>query len=144
MGAEIVNRWLSDAEISAILLRYQAVLLSHTDASQSGVVATAFGAGLPVVVTPVGGLTEQVENGVTGIVANSVSASGLAQAVEQLLVSPAMYQRFSGNIASIKHEQSNLRFVKMCVAHTLSSSRSRKRDQSYCCCEASARNAGHS
>jgi hypothetical protein len=47
MGAEVINRWLTENEIAAILPRYHALVLSYTEASQSAVVAAAFGAGLP-------------------------------------------------------------------------------------------------
>jgi hypothetical protein len=57
MGAEVVNRWLTEPEIGTILQRYQALVLSHIEASQSDVAATAFGAGLPVIATPDGPLS---------------------------------------------------------------------------------------
>ena len=69
IGAEVVNCWLDASEIGPVLARYHAVVLSHTDASQSGVAAAAIGAGVPVVAMPVGGLIEQVVDGVTGLVA---------------------------------------------------------------------------
>src|SRR5262249_36459532 len=70
MGVTLLNRRLSDQEVGDALLRYDALVASHIEASQSGVVAAALGAGLPCVVTPVGGLIEQIADGETGIVAD--------------------------------------------------------------------------
>lgn len=91
LGAEIINHWLDDAEIANILSRYDVLIASHIEASQSGVVAAALGAGLPVIATPVGGLVEQIENGVTGLVAQSVSADSLVAEVRRIVLTPGLY-----------------------------------------------------
>jgi glycosyltransferase involved in cell wall biosynthesis len=78
LGAEINNRWIAAADIAKILGRYDVLVVSHTKASQSGVIAAAHGAGLPVVATPVGGLTEQIVPEVTGLIASDTSAQSIA------------------------------------------------------------------
>ena len=102
MGAEVVNRWLAAEEMSGILARYHAVVLSHTEASQSGVASLALGHGLPVVSNPVGGLIEQIEDGVTGIIAERVDAIALAGAIKQVAQNPRVYARL---VAGIQHSQ---------------------------------------
>jgi glycosyltransferase involved in cell wall biosynthesis len=119
MGAEVVNRWLSGAEIAAALARYHAVVLSHTEASQSGVAATAFGAGVPVIATPVGGLIEQVTDGVTGVLAKRTDALALAAAVKHLLLDQQVYRATCLNPARTSEQRSMARFVKIIVAHTV-------------------------
>jgi glycosyltransferase involved in cell wall biosynthesis len=116
MGAEVVNRWLSDEEVGAILPRFHAVVLSHTEASQSGVAAAAFGAGLPVVATPVGGLIEQVSDGVNGVLASRADASALADAIRRLLLDERLYRTTCQNIAKTRGERSMTRFVEDCVS----------------------------
>jgi hypothetical protein len=49
--AEVINRWLDEDEIATILGRHDVLVAFHIEASQSGVVAAALGAGLPVDVT---------------------------------------------------------------------------------------------
>jgi glycosyltransferase involved in cell wall biosynthesis len=115
-SAEVVNRWLLPQEISAILARCHAVVLSHTEASQSGVVAMALAAGVPVVATPVGGLVEQVQDGITGTIASSVDASALAAAIKRLLLDPVLYKSVCTNIAQSSSQRSMARFVRDCVA----------------------------
>jgi len=52
LGAEVINRWIDDDEVGPLLARYDALALSHIEASQSGVAATAFGNCMPVVGMP--------------------------------------------------------------------------------------------
>lgn len=115
LGAEVVNRWLSEDDIALILQRFDVMVVSHVEASQSGVVATAFGAGLPVVVTPVGALPEQVEDGVTGLVAETVTAEALAKALMQLAQDRSFYTALREGVSSRRESRSMVRFVRECV-----------------------------
>ncbi|MEI9902231.1 MAG: glycosyltransferase family 4 protein [Hyphomicrobium sp.] len=115
LGAEVVNRWLSTEEIAAALQRYDAAVLSYIEASQSGVAAAAYGAGMPVIATPVGGLCEQVQDGVTGVVATRVDAGALADATKRLF-DPEGYSRMCANIQRASDARSMARFVREIVA----------------------------
>jgi glycosyltransferase involved in cell wall biosynthesis len=119
MGAEVVNLWLSEAEIGALLPRYHAIVLSYIEASQSGVAAAAFGAGLPVIATPVGGILEQVEDEVNGVLAKRADSTSLADAAKRLLFDPSLYQLIRYNLAALKDDRSMARFVEECVSHAL-------------------------
>ena len=114
LNAEVANRWLTDDEVGEVLLRYDAVIASHTESSQSGVVSAAFGAGIPVIATPVGGLMEQVADGVTGVIAKSLDAEGLADAILKI-ADPRFYDLLCRNISSGKSARSMERFVQSCV-----------------------------
>lgn len=59
-GVVVENRWVPEDEVGALLAWADAVVLSHTEASQSGVAAAALAARRWVVGTRVGGLTEQL------------------------------------------------------------------------------------
>ena len=69
-------------------------MLPYREASQSGVYTLALSAGVPSVATPVGGLLAQVESTGGGIVAESVSAIALADAVRSIAL-PTTYERIS-------------------------------------------------
>lgn len=84
VSATVVNRWLTNTEIAAFLEQSDVVALPYFEASQSGVVAAAFGAGRPVVVTPVGGLAEQVEHGINGLISERADALALAATLRTL------------------------------------------------------------
>ena len=115
LGAEVVNRWLGEEEVGRVLAGYHALVLSHIEASQSAVVATAYGLGLPVVATPVGGLHEQIADGDTGTLAERVDAPALAEAVMRLL-DPQMYSRICRRVAASRDQRSMQRFVEVCGA----------------------------
>jgi glycosyltransferase involved in cell wall biosynthesis len=111
-GAEIVNRWVEHDEIAAVMSRYHAVVVPSIDASQSGVVPVAQGHGLPAIVTPAGGLVEQVDDGVTGLIAGAISASAVADQMRRFLVDPGLRQRLWDGIRSRRDARSMARFVE--------------------------------
>jgi glycosyltransferase involved in cell wall biosynthesis len=115
LGAEVVNRWLAEDEIASVLVRHDVMVVSHIEASQSGVIATAFGAGLPVVATPVGALPEQVEHGVTGLVADAISAEALSTAIQQLALDHGLYGTLCEGVKASWELRSMQRFVRECV-----------------------------
>lgn len=58
---QVENRWVPETEIGALLSWADAIVLSYTEASQSGVAAAAVAARRWVVATNVGGLVEQLQ-----------------------------------------------------------------------------------
>lgn len=96
-GACFDNRWVPEAEVGRVLAGADLLVLPYVEASQSGVAAAAFGAGIPVVATPVGGLAEQVRHGEYGLVARDVSAGGLSEAIASLMEDPPLYERCAEN-----------------------------------------------
>ncbi|WP_342359616.1 glycosyltransferase family 4 protein [Terrarubrum flagellatum] len=111
LNAEVRNRWLTRAEIAETLSRYHAVALSHVEASQSGVAMAALGGGLPVVATPVGGLPEQIEPGVTGVLAEAATPEAFAAALKKLALDLDSYARMRTAIVSLRAERSPARFL---------------------------------
>jgi glycosyltransferase involved in cell wall biosynthesis len=111
LDAEIMNRWISDDEVSGILARYDAIACSHVEASQSGVVATAFGNCMPVVAMPVGGIAEQVVDGKTGVLARRVSAQAFADAIRRLMADGRTYASISHHLRESAADRSMDRFL---------------------------------
>jgi len=105
-GITIQNGWVDDADIADALLTADAVVLPYVEASQSGVAASAFSAALPVIATPVGGLIEQVDDGLTGLIATSVTAETLADTILRLAQSPDLYEACSAG--ALRHAQETL------------------------------------
>lgn len=58
----VENRWVPEAELPELLAWADGLVLSHREASQSGVAAAAIGAHRWVVATRVGGLVEQLQD----------------------------------------------------------------------------------
>ena len=97
-GLTIDEGWVAPEAIGGIFSNADAVILPYIEASQSGVIAAAYGAGLPVVSTQVGGLKEQVINGETGILAET-TAPALAAAIIRLFETPGLYAKCIHGVA---------------------------------------------
>lgn len=84
-SVKILNKWLSDFEIENLVNSHRLVILPYVEASQSGIIPLANSKGVPVVVTPIGGLPSQVIHGETGIISKSMTAYDLAEAIDSAL-----------------------------------------------------------
>jgi glycosyltransferase involved in cell wall biosynthesis len=82
---KIHNKWLTDREIEDLIDAHAVVVLPYLEASQSGVIPIATSRGVPVVVTPVGGLPSQIHDGVSGIVSKGLTETDLAIAIDSAL-----------------------------------------------------------
>ncbi len=83
------NRYISSAEQAQLFRRASVVVLPYTEATQSGVIPVAYNFAKPVVATQVGGLGEQVDDGVTGHLVPPRDETALAARVIELLCDPA-------------------------------------------------------
>lgn len=119
LGAEVINRWIKDEEVGAILARYDAMACSHVEASQSGVAATAFGNCMPVVAMPVGGIAEQVVDGKTGILARRISARSFADAVYRLVSEDSSYENITKYLSETANDRSMDRFLSELISEVL-------------------------
>lgn len=113
LGARVVNHWLTDSEMAEALAWAHVVAVTHTEASQSGIVAAAFGAGRPVVATPVGALAEQVAHERTGLVAERADANAVANVLRRLAEEPALLARLTAGVRASSEERSMQRFLEV-------------------------------
>jgi len=72
-------------EGAELFQRCSVVVLPYIDASQSGVIPTAYGFKKPTVVTDVGSIPEIVDDGVTGFIVPPRNTEALADAIVKLL-----------------------------------------------------------
>lgn len=112
VGAEVINRWIDDDEITPLLARYDAVACAHVEASQSGIAATAFAHAMPVIAMPTGGIVEQVIDGETGVLAAQVSREALGAAIARLSDSPELYNAISAKLAASASTRSMDAFLR--------------------------------
>ena len=96
-GIQLDNRWVDEAEVNKVVADFDVLVLPYREASQSGALAVALAEGVPVVVTPVGGLPEQIGETGAGVVSRAVSAMGLADAIESVIADPSAYVKYSAN-----------------------------------------------
>jgi len=86
-GVSVENRWVPEEEVGTLLAWSDAVVLTHREASQSGVVAAALAAKRWIVATRVGGIAEQLR-GQAGAVLCDVDPEAVAEGVKRLLEHP--------------------------------------------------------
>jgi glycosyltransferase involved in cell wall biosynthesis len=90
-------------DVAAILARAQIFALSSRSEAFPRSVLEAMRAGLPVVATDTGGVSEAVENGTTGALVPRGDAQSLSEALRRLIVDPAARQ-LQGAAARARYE----------------------------------------
>lgn len=97
-GVTLEPRWVADDDMAPLVASARAVVFPYRHASQSGVVPLALSLGVPAVATAVGGLAEQVRDGVSGLVVPPEPAA-LAAALRRVL-DPATRARLAVGAAA--------------------------------------------
>jgi glycosyltransferase involved in cell wall biosynthesis len=95
---QVINKWLSDEEVGSLVANCYFVVLPYKQASQSGIVALAFGFGKTLVATNVGALSEQIPENLGLVV--SPEKHQFANAVLKLLDDASMLKEFEKKIPS--------------------------------------------
>jgi alpha-maltose-1-phosphate synthase len=93
----VYNHHIPYSEGAGLFQKCSLVALPYSDASQSGVVSTAYGFRKPVVVTAVGALAESVDDGVTGLIVPPRDSQALADAIIRLLKDGGLRKRMGEN-----------------------------------------------
>ena len=78
---KIINRYIGTRELAGMLRACEFGVCPYKDATQSGVVQTAFTLGVPMVVTNVGALAVAVQHNITGLVVKSCDVNDLANGI---------------------------------------------------------------
>lgn len=80
----IINRYISNEELVQLIHNSDLIVCPYTDASQSGVIMTAFAFNKPVIATRVGGMIEVVEENVNGKLVPPKNSQALSEAIVEL------------------------------------------------------------
>ncbi len=96
---EVHDRYISNQETAALFQRATVAICPYRDATQSGVVLTAFAFGVPVVASDAGGLPEYVSHGQTGLIVPVGDAEATADAACRILENGGYRATLSANIA---------------------------------------------
>ena len=110
LGAQVtfVDRYVPDEELASYFRAADVAVLPYLSATQSGVVQLAFGFGLPVIASNVGGLPDVIIEGETGLLVPPGDASALAKAVIRFFRSglgPSMATNIIANQARFSWER---------------------------------------
>jgi glycosyltransferase involved in cell wall biosynthesis len=104
-SVNVINRWIEEGEVADLFAENDLLVATYVEASQSGVVPSAYSAGLPVIANPTGGLAEQIQDGVTGLLTDEASAAAIAKAIARLIEEPALYEACSVGALRASHER---------------------------------------
>jgi glycosyltransferase involved in cell wall biosynthesis len=110
IGAQVtfVDRYVPDEELASYFRAADVAVLPYLSATQSGVVQLAFGFGLPVIASNVGGLPDVIREGETGLLVPPGDVSALAEAVIYFFragLGPGMAASIMANQARFSWEQ---------------------------------------
>ncbi|MGH9903956.1 MAG: glycosyltransferase family 4 protein, partial [Pyrinomonadaceae bacterium] len=82
---ELIENYISNSQLTKLFQQATVVVCPYLDATQSGVVLTAYAFDRPVVATSVGGIPEYVSERVTGLLVPPDNPSALAAALVDIL-----------------------------------------------------------
>lgn len=108
--------WLSTQELVDYISRVDVIVLPYLDATQSGVVSIALAAGIPVISTDVGGLSEYIHHERNGIIIKSDSVKMLTDAMICLAINQQLCKDMAKEMTVFSNEISWAKSVKKIMA----------------------------
>lgn len=101
----IINRYIPLDELAQLIEDSNVVCCPYTDATQSGVVLSAFALSKPVIATNVGGMGNYIEDGKTGVlVEKTKDAQAIADAIVKYFSEPNSEEQMRANIIKLGQE----------------------------------------
>jgi len=97
----IIDRFISEEEVSEIFTLSDLMVLPYKTASQSGVLSNAINFQLPVLVSNLPGLTEHIDTGETGLIFKTENPTALRDQILDF-VQKDMHDKISNNLSSLK------------------------------------------
>ena len=98
---EFINGFIENPLLVKLIKQSALVVCPYTDATQSGVLMTAFAFHKPVLATAVGGIPEVLDEGLTGRLVPPKDSKALAAALVDMLQQPEQLQAMSRNIQKL-------------------------------------------
>lgn len=97
-NVDLIIRYIRDEEVGSFFLEDSViVVLPYTDATQSGVIPISMEYGCPVIASCTGGLSEQIDDGNTGILVQPNDVNSLAKAMEMIYLDKDLRRSISDN-----------------------------------------------
>ena len=99
------DRYIPDKDVKVYFSAADLSVLPYRSATQSGISSISWNFDVPLITTPVGGLVESVGEAGTGLLAESISPEGIAQAIRKYFAENKK-EEYLYNISRLKKELS--------------------------------------
>ena len=96
----VILKWIDESKLDKILNKYDVCILPYDEASQSGIVEIMFRNSIPLIVTPVGGLGNQIKNNFNGLVSKNKTISSIEDEIKKIINLKVFYKLRKGAIES--------------------------------------------
>lgn len=100
-GVRLLNRYIADDEVEALFRAADVTVLPYRSGTQSGVTHVAYALGSPVIATNVGGITETVHDGETGLTCPPEDPDALARTITRFFAD-GLREQMAAPIAALK------------------------------------------
>jgi len=101
----LINRWLSDAEINTLIKYSYYLVLTHTTATQSGLIPLAYTLGVPVISSDAGGLKYQVEENRTGFLFQAGNLTLLKNTIQRVDEDQKLRQKIAAEVTEYSKDE---------------------------------------
>ena len=98
---KVIGEYVNVRTLARLHEEARVVVCPYAQATQSGVVLTAYAFGKPVVATALGGMPEYVHSGKTGLLVKPGDAQALASALARVLSDQALYSQLCSGIQEL-------------------------------------------
>ena len=99
---DLIAGYVGADQLARLHAEATVVACPYLDATQSGVILTAYAFGTPVVASAVGGLPEYVDDGTTGVLVPPGDATALAEGLVQVLTDASTRARLDRGVAAVR------------------------------------------
>jgi glycosyltransferase involved in cell wall biosynthesis len=100
-GVRMLNRYIADDEVEALFRAADVTVLPYRSGTQSGVTHVAYALGSPVIATNVGGITETVRDGETGLTCPPEDPEALSRTIVRFFAE-GMRAQMAAPIAALR------------------------------------------
>jgi D-inositol-3-phosphate glycosyltransferase len=104
-GVRLLNRYIADDEVEALFRATDVTVLPYRSGTQSGVTHVAYALGSPVIATNVGGISETVAEGETGLTCPPEDPEALARSLVRYFAE-GLRERMAAPVAALKQAHS--------------------------------------